>query len=95
MLDLHRLYASSLQRTHLLPDQTILFQIILFQHSPEDQSLHFLMLEDQADPSSSSMMTQPLHPQMHHQHHHQHRHQENKKVRLFIDNDQQAVTYDA
>ena len=91
--DLHHLYASSLHQTHLLSNPTIPPQIPHFQHLPEDQSLCFLMLEDQADPSSSSTMTQLLHLQKHH--HHQHHRQENEKVHLSINHNQQVVMCDA
>ena len=95
LLDLHCLYVSSLQWTHLLSNPTILSQIILFRHSLENQFLRSLTPEDRADLSSSTMTIQPLHLQIHrHQHHHQHHHQENEKVRLFADNDQQAVMCD-
>ena len=90
--DLHHLYTSSLQQTHLLSDLIILPQILHFWHLLEDQFHRFLTLEDQADLSSSSMTTQLPHLQMHH---HQHHRQENEKVHLFIDHDQQAVTSDA
>ena len=52
------------------------------------------MLENQVDPSSSLMMTQPHHLQMHHRRHgHQDHRQEREKDRLFTD--QQAIMCDA
>ena len=77
---------------HPPSDLTILPQMLHFQHSLEDQFLHSLMLEDQADLLSSTMTIQLLHLQMHHR---QHRPQENEKVRLFVDHNQQAVMCDA
>ena len=85
-LDHHHAYILQLHRQS--SDLIIPLPILRFRHSPEKQFLCCLTWEDQADPLSSSMRTQPRHLQ----NHHQHLHQEREKDHLF--DEQQAVTCD-
>ena len=82
-------HPSELPHNRQSPDLTIPPLTLHFQHLLEDQFLHCLILEDQADLLLSSTTTQPRHLRTHH---HQRHRQRRGRDHLFID--QQPVMCD-